>query len=143
MDAVKVEIFHHIVEDFNKHFKKNITKEDIFMVAETQQTAITTAFEQGDNIRCMYLGTFTVQPNLIEFAELRRKFINAGFNASDAYHKAKEQLDTIMEGRYDEAVKGNTYGKSSKSNPVKEKGALQNKRVNKITNLPFNPNKHK
>ena len=134
MDAVKQDIFNDIKENFNKKFRKDIDLEDIFIVAETQQAAIEKAFEQGDNIRCMYLGTFKVQPNLVQLAELRREFIQAGFNPQDAHQKAKDQMDVILLDKYNQSMANNTYGKTPKKSVEK----LKSKRVNKAVNLPFN-----
>jgi len=137
MDSIKEVIFNDIIESFNSKFNKDIDVEDIFIVAETQSTAIEKALEQGDNIRCMYLGTFKVAPNLVELAELRRKFINAGFNPQDAHKKAKDQMDIVVSERYAEAVKANKFGKKDKQAILNKENRLRSRRVNKLTNLPI------
>jgi hypothetical protein len=137
MDNVKIEIFEDIKQSFKEKFGKDIDDEDIFIVAETQTTAIETALEQGDNIRCMYLGTFKVQPNLVQLAELRREFIQAGFNPQDAHKKAKDQMDVVMMAKYNEAVEENKFGKKDKQVKLNKENKLRNSRVNKVINLPL------
>jgi len=137
LDDVKQIIFDDIIVNFNKKFKRNIDKEDIFIVAETQQEAIITALERGNDIRCIYLGTFKVAPNLVELAELRRQFIISGYNPQDAHFKAVQQMDTILLEKYNEAVKINKFGKETKHKI--DADLYRNKRANKRVNLPFNP----
>jgi len=131
MDDTKKEVFEMIKEAFEKSFKKPISNDVIFDVANGQAIAIKQSLVDLKRVNCMFLGSFRPSPYLIELHRLRDLYMEREeLNVYDATIKASAYLDEHFVEFYEHTKKVKEHTKMLKKAKLANRGTYKNKSVN-------------